>query len=572
MQLVCHPTDFRRLTPKRSRRGTPSSGTLRPITSVILPSDWPAGYVFARPSHSLQEPHQQAKLPRPGDSSLRNRSLRNKALLFLLVSSLAATSAYCSEARSVDSSPVSTTQLTAWLMAGVSSSRLARLAEERGLATLPTHTELKQVDAAGAEKDLIRVLASGNVKSASVGMPISGQLIKAAAEARQQKYHEAELDLREVLRSDGSMSAGDSSALHFALGTMLRQQEQWDDAYDELTQAARLMPDLPEYHGAIAYLFYRLDDGPNAIAEARTALSLDPKNAEAYQFLGLGLYSSGQYAAAVHAYAEALARSHDNDHDNADTYYDMGIALHADGNRPGAIAAYQQAIQLRPAFWEAHSNLGLVLHEQGDLDRAAAEYREAKRMAPAEPSIRNNLSNTYCDQGKFDEAIAELHELYRQHPEWQEGHACLASAYMAKKNFDAAVTELRLALQQNPTGSSEHRILGQVLLLDNQPEEALRELRLAVSLNPDSEIAHHLLGTALYEQQQLHAAEREFREALRLSGSADNHFSLAACLMSQDRYEEALAELETASKLDPDRTLYRARREELLKLMKETAR
>jgi tetratricopeptide (TPR) repeat protein len=488
------------------------------------------------------------------------------------VSVLAANSAYGSEVGSVDSSSVTTTQLAAWLIGGVSSRRLARLVEERGLATLPTHAELRQVEAAGAEKDLVRVLTSGNAQSANVGAPIIDALLKAAAEAHQQKYHEAELDLRDALRTDSSSrSGGENSALHFALGSMLRQQEQWDDAYDELTQATQLMPELPENHSAIAYLFYRLDDGPNAIAEARTALSLDPKNAEAYQFLGLGLYSSGQYAAAVHAYTEALARSA-HDHDSADTYYDMGIALHADGDRSGAIAAYQQAILLRPEFWEAHSNLGLVLHEQGGLDRAAAEYREAKRIAPAEPSIRNNLGNTYCDQGKFDEAMAELHELYRLHPEWQEGHACLASAYMAKKNFDAAVNELRLALQQNPTGSSEHRILGQVLLLDNQPEEALRELRLAVSLNPDSEIAHHLLGTALFEQQQLHAAEKEFREALRLNGSADNHFSLAACLMSQDRYEEALTELETASRLDPDRNLYRARREELLKLMKETAR
>ena len=84
-------------------------------------------------------------------------------------------------------------------------------------------------------------------------------------------------------------------------------------------------------------------------------------------------------------------------------------------------------------------------------------------------------------------------------------------------------------------GPTEHRILGQALLLDNKPEEALRELRLAVSLNPDSEIAHHLLGTVLFQQQQLHAAEKEFREALRLNASADNHFSLAACLMSMDR-------------------------------------
>jgi hypothetical protein len=55
-----------------------------------------------------------------------------------------------------------------------------------------------------------------------------------------------------------------------------------------------------------------------------------------------------------------------------------------------------------------------------------------------------------------------------------------------------------------------------------------------------------------------------------LNASADNHYSLAACLMSMDRYEEALSELETASRLDPSQSLYRARREELLKLMKQT--
>jgi len=161
-------------------------------------------------------------------------------------------------------------------------------------------------------------------------------------------------------------------------------------------------------------------------------------------------------------------------------------------------------------------------------------------------------------------------ELYRQHPEWQQGHGCLASAYMWKNKYDAAVEELKLAVQQNPTGSSEHRILGQALLMDNKPEEALHELRVAVSLNPDSEAAHHLLGTVLFQQGQLNAAEKEFREALRVNGSADNHYSLAACLMSLDRYQEALAEIDLAAKLDPERTLYRARREELLKLMKDT--
>jgi hypothetical protein len=41
-------------------------------------------------------------------------------------------------------------------------------------------------------------------------------------------------------------------------------------------------------------------------------------------------------------------------------------------------------------------------------------------------------------------------------------------------------------------------------------------------------------------------------------------------LMSLYRNEEALSELELASRLDPERPLYRARREELIKVMKET--
>jgi superkiller protein 3 len=141
---------------------------------------------------------------------------------------------------------------------------------------------------------------------------------------------------------------------------------------------------------------------------------------------------------------------------------------------------------------------------------------------------------------------------------------------MAKKQYDVAVEQLRLAVHQNPTGSTEHRVLGQALLLNNKAEEAVHELRTAVSLSPDSELSHHLLGTALFEQGDLAAAEKEFREALRVNASAENHYSLAACLTSRNRYQEALSEIDMAAKLDPERTLYRARREELMKLIKDT--
>jgi tetratricopeptide (TPR) repeat protein len=92
-------------------------------------------------------------------------------------------------------------------------------------------------------------------------------------------------------------------------------------------------------------------------------------------------------------------------------------------------------------------------------------------------------------------------------------------------------------------------------------------LRQAVSLNPESGLGHHYLGTALVNTQQLPEAEKEFREALRLEPSADNHYSLAACLMALNHYEEALGELEIASRMDPSQNLYRARMQEVVRLI-----
>jgi tetratricopeptide (TPR) repeat protein len=92
-------------------------------------------------------------------------------------------------------------------------------------------------------------------------------------------------------------------------------------------------------------------------------------------------------------------------------------------------------------------------------------------------------------------------------------------------------------------------------------------LRKAVALNPESGLGHHYLGTALVNTQRLSEAESEFREALRLEPSAQNHYSLAACLMALNQYEEALGELEIASRMDPSQNLYRVRMQEVVRLI-----
>jgi tetratricopeptide (TPR) repeat protein len=475
-----------------------------------------------------------------------------------------------------------------WLAGGISSARAERLLKtQSGSADTSANPSChattqctRALQKAGAESSLIQNLSCQSMahqgmvhpsvdrKSAGDGTrSCTGPFAMVAALVQDKKLNAGEDSIRGLLQGSSETAVQNNALLHFVLGTVLRREDRFDEAEDEFTESLRLMPGFPEAHSQLSYLFYRTDDSENALAEARTALSMDPANAEAYRYLGLALYAGGHYDAALHAFDESLHREPSMSPANADVYFDMGITYRDQGDLRRAAIAYRHALGLRPSFWEAHSNLGVVLHDQGKFDDAIAEYRSAKRLNPQEASVRNNLGNTLCDKEDFDNAVAEFTDLYRQNPEWEGGHNCMARAYMSKRDYPSAIHELKLAIAANPAGAAEHRVLGQALLLSGRDEEAVSVLRQAIALNPESGLGHHYLGTALVNTQQLAEAEKEFRVALKLEPSAENHFSLAACLMALNQYEDALGELEIASRMDPSQNLYRARMQEVVRLM-----
>jgi Tfp pilus assembly protein PilF len=493
--------------------------------------------------------------------------LKNRVLISLLLV-LAAGSLHAEQA--IAATPCDS--VLWWLAGGISSARIQRIVKsspdsQAFSCSLSTQCG-RTLQRAGADAGLIASLSHPKSKAGS-SCSNSRPAAQVVTLIREKKFALAEDKLRGLLKAADTTASGssDTAMLHFVLGSVLRRQERFDEALDEFTESSRLAPGSPETHNQLSYLFYRTDDSDAALAEARTALSIDPANAEAYRYLGLAFYADGHYDAALHAFEESLKREPEGSLANADVYFDIGLTQRDKGDLRRAAIAYRHALSIRPDFWEAHTNLGVVLHDQGKLDESIAEYRAAKRLNPEEASVRNNLGNTLCDKEDFDGAIAEFKELSRQNPAWEGGHNCLARAYMSKRDYPSAVIQLRAAIVANPTGAAEYRVLGQALLLEGKDQEAVDALLQAVSLNPESSLGHHYLGTAYVNTQQLAAAEKEFREALRLEPSAQNHFSLAACLMALNHYEDALGELEIASRMDPSENLYRARMEEVVRLI-----
>ena len=61
---------------------------------------------------------------------------------------------------------------------------------------------------------------------------------------------------------------------------------------------------------------------------------------------------------------------------------------------------YRKALEIKPAYAEAHNNLGVMLQAQKKLDEAIAHFREALRLNPSYALAKENLAAAIRERRK----------------------------------------------------------------------------------------------------------------------------------------------------------------------------
>src|SRR5438874_7692167 len=156
------------------------------------------------------------------------------------------------------------------MIGGASSRSIAGTIQRRGNdISLAARDQLRS---AGASKNVLQEIVSGR-HATNVTCPTP--LIRASELTRHKQYADASELIAAALETDPH-----NGALHFALGFTRQQQGDWDSAFDEYSASKEAEPDFGPVHDRLALVFYNGDDGDNAIAEARTGLSIDFEDAE----------------------------------------------------------------------------------------------------------------------------------------------------------------------------------------------------------------------------------------------------------------------------------------------------
>ena len=213
----------------------------------------------------------------------------------------------------------------------------------------------------------------------------------------------------------------------------------------------------------------------------RTTIARNPACGLAHLNLGVMLKEQGRKPEAEAQYREALKIQPDY----AEALNALGVCRAEDGQIDEAIANFTASLNSKPNYAPASYNLGKAFVAEGKVDEAMKSYEAALRMWPEYAEAHNSLAVLLSQSGRLDEAVRHFNEALRLKPKSAEAHNNFGVVLAEQEHFDEAIQQLREALRLDRACMPAYITLGRVLIRLGRQEEAVEDLKAALRVKPD---------------------------------------------------------------------------------------
>lgn len=322
----------------------------------------------------------------------------------------------------------------------------------------------------------------------------------------------------------------DAPPLRDLLGVVLSRQERYEEAEVELRAAVRGAPDMKAAREHLGRLYLLTDRHEDALEQLRYAARLGDLEQELALALASAELASGEWLAAeaqLRSVAERFgsvraalewARVANSRGDGATALDALGKALEIAPNSEAVLASFARtalrarlpvpALQALEALHRLHPDvaeypylLGVARLQVGTFDDAAEALEQALDLDPNRPLPWIALGLVYNQQKLFDEAAEVLGRGLELAPESPEALAALAEAEEGRGNLQAARAAATRAVgnedQPSSAAATAYRILGTVAQKRGEVEEARVALEKSLALDPASAKSHYQLSLVL---------------------------------------------------------------------------
>jgi eukaryotic-like serine/threonine-protein kinase len=221
--------------------------------------------------------------------------------------------------------------------------------------------------------------------------------------------------------------------------------------------------------------------------------------------------------------------------------------------------AYQLYLKGR-YYWNKRSTDGL---------RTAISYFQQAVIADSNYALAySGMADAYGVLGWFEYGVVSPRDVFPKakiaaqkaidlEPDRAEPYASLAFVNMVFEHDPiSAEQNFKRSFERNPSYATAHHWHAELLASLGRSDESIEEIKYALSLDPLSLIITRDVGWMLYFARRYDEADDYCRKALDLDSNFwRGHFMLGQSYLQQGRFEQALSELETASRLSHEETL-----------------
>jgi len=247
----------------------------------------------------------------------------------------------------------------------------------------------------------------------------------------------------------------DSDAALYLLGYVLHREGKATESLATYTEAARQRTPTGDDLKIVGLNYVLLNDYPDAINWLEKAVEAEPKNKEAWYFLGRAYYTRSRITEAHKAFMSVL----EIDPQDAKAENNLGLILESEAQPDAAMAAYRKAIAwqeggLRPSE-QPYLNLGSLLMEQSRVAEAIPVLQKAVEIAPGDALCHLKMGTAFLRAAKLAEAQRHLEKAAQLAPDNAAAHYQLGKLYKELKIMDRAKAEFdRTAELQNRAASA----------------------------------------------------------------------------------------------------------------------
>lgn len=356
--------------------------------------------------------------------------------------------------------------------------------------------------------------------------------------------HQREIPLR-VVRDE---APADYDVL---VAELARIDGEYAEARAAYERAVAKSPGSAVLHGRLARLAWQLDDVEGAVREAERAFELDPDAIEHRLFLGRLYRLRRDFDGLNRVLRDAEGRPLD-----ADAAYVLYQVAFEQGDLAEAERLAHRLAEAEPDQLRGILALASVYEQRGAFDDAEAVVREGLRTFDDHFLLYMRLAQLERARGNRAGEIAVYREVLDTHPGHYGILQRLGQALVEANDVEGAIATYGEIVERYPDDLNSVRRLAYLEHSAGRYESAAARLQAELDRDPDQPE----LALALGQIQRAAGDDAAALEAFeRIRRTDPNYFDariqIATIFEAQERYDEAVVELEALYAIRPDRQL-----------------